>query len=118
MTNNSPELIAATLRQLRKKAGYTQTNVSRLLNIQRTTYCNYETGNRTPSLETIIALAELYQVSIDYLVRGIDTVSCTGTLSREILKEVGSLPEEFQQEILDFARFKKLQFNGRLTCLR
>ena len=30
------------IRELRKQANYTQADVSRFLNIQRQTYCNYE----------------------------------------------------------------------------
>lgn len=113
MTDTIIKTVAATIRQLRKNAGYTQDKVSRLLNIQRATYCNYENGSRAPSLETIIALAELYQVSVDYLVRGIDAVPCTGILSKELFKEVDPLPENSQQEILDFVRFKKIRLSNQ-----
>ena len=57
------------IRKLRKEAGYTQEDVSRKLNIQRQTYCNYENGTRMPPLEIIIALADLYKLSVDALVR-------------------------------------------------
>lgn len=58
------------IRKLRKEAGYTQEDVSRKLNIQRQTYCNYENGTRMPPLEIIIALADLYKLSVDALVTG------------------------------------------------
>lgn len=113
MTDTNIKTFAATIRQLRKNAGYTQGKVSRLLNIQRATYCNYETGSRTPSLETIVALAELYQVSVDYLVRGVDALPCTGAFSRELLREVDSLPEKSQKEILEYVRFKKFLLSSQ-----
>ncbi|MDO4345353.1 MAG: helix-turn-helix transcriptional regulator [Eubacteriales bacterium] len=113
MTDTTIKTVAGTLRRLRKDAGYTQDRVSHLLKIQRATYCNYENGSRTPPLEIIIALAELYQVSVDYLVRGIDTVPCTGPFSKELLREADLLPAEFQREVLDYIRFKKLRLNSQ-----
>jgi transcriptional regulator with XRE-family HTH domain len=97
----------STLRRLRIQAGYTQSEISHLLNIQRATYCNYENGNRTPPLEIIVALADLYQVSVDYLLRGIDAVPCTGSNSKELLLEFASLPASSQQEALGYIRFRK-----------
>ena len=61
--------LSRKLRALRKKSKYTQEYVSQFLNIQRQTYCNYENDARTPPLEIIVALSELYSVSVDYLVR-------------------------------------------------
>lgn len=113
MTDKITKTITTTLRRLRADAGYTQDKISHLLKIQRATYCNYENGSRTPPLEIIIALAELYQVSVDYLVRGIDAVPCTGPFSRELFKEADPLPADFQQEVLDYIRFKKLSLNSR-----
>ncbi len=113
MTDTIIKTVAATIRQLRTNTGYTQGQVSHLLNIQRATYCNYENGSRMPSLDIIIALAELYHVSVDYLVRGIDAVPCDGALSVEMFREFNPLPEESQQEILNFIRFKKLLLSSQ-----
>ncbi|MDO4321805.1 MAG: helix-turn-helix transcriptional regulator [Lachnospiraceae bacterium] len=114
MTDTTIKTLTTTLRQLRSDAGYTQDKVSHLLKIQRATYCNYENGSRTPPLDILIALAELYQVSMDYLVRGIDTVTCTGPFSKELFKEADPLPADFQQEVLDYILFKKLRRNKML----
>jgi len=55
------------LKILRKKFGYSQTFVASQLNLKYHTYNNYEVGSREPSFDTLINIAKLYNVSIDYL---------------------------------------------------
>jgi transcriptional regulator with XRE-family HTH domain len=60
------------LRSLREKKKITQSEAARRLNIVRTTYSNYEAGNREPDNDTLQMLANFYEVSTDYLL-GVDT---------------------------------------------
>lgn len=62
-------LLPKKLRMLRYKLRLRQEDISRQLHMERTTYCNYENGTRTPSLETLVSLADFFQVPIDYLIR-------------------------------------------------
>ena len=104
------------IRKLRKEAGYTQEDVSRKLNIQRQTYCNYENGTRMPPWEIIIALADLYKLSVDALVRD-STPVLSPVLSPEppqltsyqatTIQTFLTLSEEKQKEAGDFIRFKQ-----------
>lgn len=55
------------LRDLREDADLTQDALVRILNMPKTTYTNYEQGKREPPFSLIIRLAELYNVSIDYI---------------------------------------------------
>lgn len=126
------------MRELRENASYTQAAVSRKLNIQRQTYCNYENALRNPPIEIIVALAELYHVSVDYLVRsdaGTENTAAAGSpnpavgappvkapdpaarhkaeapsfpMAQKLLGEFSSLPENAQKEVLNFIQFKKL----------
>lgn len=57
------------LKVLRKHKGYSQEYVASQLNIIRQTYSHYETGRILPPLEAICALAELYQVPLDSLLK-------------------------------------------------
>ncbi len=114
------ELISK-IKELRTSAGYTQIEVSRRLNIQRQTYCNYESGLRTPPLEIIAALADLYDVSVDYLIRGEDApakspaepLASLPKSARRLLADFFALPEDTQREILEFVHFKKQLFKRR-----
>lgn len=62
-------LLPQKLRLLRNKLQLRQEDIARQLHMERTTYCNYENGTRTPSLETLVDLADFFQVPIDYLIR-------------------------------------------------
>lgn len=55
------------LRQLRKEKGLTQAELAKLLSIGESTVSFYESGKRQPDYETLIRLAEVFNVSVDYL---------------------------------------------------
>lgn len=55
------------LRNLRKEHGYTQDFLSDYLNVTRPAVGYYEKDINEPSLETLVKLADLYQVSLDWL---------------------------------------------------
>lgn len=55
------------LRDLREDRDLTQKDLAEELYMQTTQYRRYETGERSLSLETAVALAEFYNVSLDYL---------------------------------------------------
>lgn len=61
------------LRDLREDSDLTQDELVKILNMHKTTYTNYEQGKREPPFELIIRLAELYNVSIDYIAGLTDT---------------------------------------------
>ena len=55
------------LKQIRKERKLTQEQTANALNISRAAYAKYETGTNVPTTESILKLAELYNVSTDYL---------------------------------------------------
>ncbi|MBS7183565.1 MAG: helix-turn-helix transcriptional regulator [Eubacterium sp.] len=55
------------LRLLRLEKKYTQKELAKLLDVSPSIVSGYETGERTPSLENLKALATLYDCSADYL---------------------------------------------------
>ena len=58
---------ALRMKELRTAAGLSQDAAAKKLNISLPTYCRYEYNQREPNASTIAAMAQLYQVSIDYL---------------------------------------------------
>lgn len=56
------------IKELREEKGRTQTNVATLLGIDQSYYSKLEKGKHDISIETLIKIAELYNVSIDYIV--------------------------------------------------
>ena len=61
---------AERLKNLRKKAGYTQEEVADLLNVDRRTISNIELGSRGCSVDMFLRFSELYGVTLDYLLKG------------------------------------------------
>ena len=61
------ENFGVRLKKLRKNVGYTQKELANLIGLEQTTIANYENGNRIPNITKITALANLFNVSIDYL---------------------------------------------------
>lgn len=61
-------LFSKRLRQLRKEAGYSQEQLGKMLDVTKVTISNYETGSRMASVETLIDIANLFKVDLDYLI--------------------------------------------------
>lgn len=61
-------MLANRLRQLRKEKGLTQNQVAIYCDITEKTYQNYELMTREPKIEILAKIADVYDVSIDYLV--------------------------------------------------
>lgn len=59
---NTPE----RLRFLREKAGYSQQTMADMLNIGRTTYVKYETGDSKPTRK-LAEIAAIFNVSVDFI---------------------------------------------------
>ena len=55
------------LKELRKTRGYTQISLQMQTGIEQALLSKFENGERIPPTETLIRLAEFYNVSIDYI---------------------------------------------------
>ncbi|MEC2159738.1 helix-turn-helix domain-containing protein [Virgibacillus halodenitrificans] len=84
------------LENLRERSDYKQKEISALLGFTTNVYGMYEREERTPSLETLVKLADFFHVSVDYLLRG---------------KEYHP-SEELPTDILDLKRLLKLYRNN------
>lgn len=56
------------LKQCRKAAGFTQSEVAIYCDITEKAYQNYELMTREPKLGILLKIAEIFHVSLDYLV--------------------------------------------------
>ena len=61
------EILAKRLKKCRKAKGLTQMQVATYCDITEKAYQNYELMTREPKLEILVRIADLYQVSLDYL---------------------------------------------------
>ncbi len=70
------------LNELRKQKGYSQEELAGRLDVTRQTISKWETGDSTPDMEKLIALGELFGVSLDTLVLGKEPAEKDGTKLR------------------------------------
>lgn len=101
------------LKSARKSTGMTQKDVSTALNISPNTYKNYEQGLREPNGDTIVALANLFGVTTDYLLGRpdakepadpIDKLMTVDEMEKDLLREWLSLDEASRKSFLDVLR--------------
>jgi transcriptional regulator GlxA family with amidase domain len=52
---------------LRKQKGFSQEELANRLNVSRQTISKWEVGESTPDLENLVAISELFEVSLDEL---------------------------------------------------
>jgi len=55
------------LQMIRKKKGMTQVIVAKKVHITERQYQRYEAGDNEPTLSVLLRLADLFDVSLDYL---------------------------------------------------
>lgn len=58
------------VRELRKRKGWTQKELAARLGVKTPQLTKYETGFNAPTLEKVVELAEILDVSLDYLLLG------------------------------------------------
>ena len=73
---------------LRKQAGMSQLQLARKLNVGTSAIGMYEQGRRTPAIEILIRMAELFEVSLDYLITGNMTINST-TDEKDVVARFG-----------------------------
>ena len=61
------EILGHRLLLLRKQRGLIQKDVAEAVGISFNSYCRYEKNEREPMAPTIVALADFFGVSADYL---------------------------------------------------
>lgn len=61
------KVFSERLKTLRKEKKLTQTELASKLDISQKSYSNWESGKAEPTLDNIIKLADLLEVSLDWL---------------------------------------------------
>ena len=64
---SSGDVMLNRLKELRKSRGYTQISLQMQTGIEQALLSKFENGERVPPTETLVRLAEFYNVSIDYI---------------------------------------------------
>lgn len=103
------------LKDLRKSRNLTQFQLSQLLNIGQATIAGYENGTREPHINSLIAYANFFECTIDYLVGREDELGnvviqsdTPATLppdEQELLNIYQSLSPAHRSQVLEYARY-------------
>ncbi|MBO4882199.1 MAG: helix-turn-helix transcriptional regulator, partial [Lachnospiraceae bacterium] len=60
------------LYELRKQKGFSQEELANRLNVSRQTVSKWEVGESTPDMEKLVAMSDLFEISLDELVKGVE----------------------------------------------
>ena len=113
------------IKRLRQERGWTQAEVAEKVSIHQKQISTYERGVTSPSTDVLIKLAEVFDVTLDYL--AFESQHLTGKTNiqdRELLRRfeaIDPLPEAYRtmaREMLDLLvlkfRFQTLAASGPL----
>lgn len=62
-------MLSEKIRELRRKSGLSQEELADKLDVSRQAVSKWETGAAVPTADTLVNLADLFGVSLDYLLR-------------------------------------------------
>ncbi|MGT2741874.1 helix-turn-helix domain-containing protein [Streptococcus plurextorum] len=63
-------MISEKLRDYRLQKGLSQEALAEQLGVSRQTISNWETNRRVPDIYSLVALSDLYEISLDHLIKG------------------------------------------------
>jgi transcriptional regulator with XRE-family HTH domain len=99
------------LREKKKQENpkWTQEYVADLVGVARTTYTAYERGTKQPQLDTVNKLADLFEVSADYLLGRTDNPNPPDDDDKELgtLAKINQLIKEYGIEQIGFFDIEK-----------
>lgn len=94
------------LKELRAEKCYSQKMVADILGITQSAYSNYESGKREPDNNTLSALAEVFNVTVDYLLGRSSNPSPTSKkkgIKIPVLGEVAAgVPLDAIEDVIDY----------------
>ena len=103
------------LKELRKKANFTQVEVAEKLEISQPAYASWERGVKKPTQENLVKIAQVLNVSVDYLVGNseeksdeLDNIELLFRMNSKGLTEKEK--EIFKKELIEFMEKRKEAF--------
>lgn len=85
-------MFSEILKQLRKDKKVTQTELGNYCGYSHVAVVKWENGQREPSIETLIKIADFFDVTLDYLLGRIEPMPLT-PLQKELSKKIRSLSD-------------------------
>lgn len=110
---------AERLKTLRKQVKLTQAQIAEKLDISQQAYASWERGAKKPTQENLVKIAQVLNVSVDYLVGNseekkeneLDNVELLFRLNSEGLTE--DEKAVFKKELIEFMEKRRKIFDGK-----
>lgn len=106
---------AERLKELRKQAHLTQVELAKRLGIGQSSYADWERGKKKPTQENLVKIAQVLNVSIDYLVGNseeksdeLDNIELLFRMNSKGLTDEEK--EIFKKELIVFMKERKKAF--------
>ncbi len=103
------------LKELRKQAHLTQVELASKLGIVQSSYADWERGKKKPTQENLVKIAQILDVSVDYLVGNseeksdeLDNIELLFRMNSKGLTEEEK--EIFKKELIEFMEERKKAF--------
>ncbi|WP_303800404.1 helix-turn-helix domain-containing protein [Ruminococcus flavefaciens] len=114
MNINQGNICGERIKALRKKNNLTQCQLAELLHMSRSTVLKYETGRQIPPVDRICDIADIFNVSTDYLygltdfdapLSILNEIFCKDVTYAEVISMILDLPEELQKAVMVIAEY-------------
>ncbi|OYD07898.1 helix-turn-helix domain-containing protein [Paludifilum halophilum] len=104
-------MIGKRIAQERKRKKLSMQEMADRLGIAKSTFAGYESDYRQPPLEIVKKLADIFEVSTDYLLGRIDNPEGYETIAAHRSDDpMDDLPPEAQQDIENFKEFIRKKY--------
>lgn len=100
------------LYELRKQKGFSQEELANRLNVSRQTISKWEVGESTPDMEKLVAISDLFEVSLDELV--LDKVPKAEATEQVVKSEFYS---DIKENILTESNKKKAKKGAKIALI-
>lgn len=101
------------LYELRKQKGFSQEELANRLNVSRQTISKWEVGESTPDMENLVAISELFEISLDELV--LDKVPEEADTSAQVVKS--ELYSDIKENVLTEENRKKAKKGLKIAAI-
>lgn len=92
-------MLGQNLKDMRIRNKYNQEDIAEQLGVTKQTISNWEKGKRTPDIDSLIELANIYQVTLDTLTGSDKRNECI-----EILNIVSNMNVDKRNKLLNFLK--------------
>ncbi|UUV13626.1 XRE family transcriptional regulator [Clostridioides difficile] len=104
-TSCNNTLFQKRLKELRAEKNMTQEDVANKLNLTKSAYGYYEQGKTVPDAYMLSSLAEIFNVTTDYLLGRSIVKNDIDTVAAHRVNPHKDLPEEAQEQLNDYIEF-------------